>query len=782
MFRHLLNAFLIGVAINSLATLPSAAEERPNIVVILCDDLGYGDLECYGHPHIKTPNLNQLAEGGIRFTDFYSAAPVCSPSRVGLLTGRSPNRAGVYDWIPPSKGTARPDAREQVHMRASEVTIPQLLQKAGYATCMSGKWHCNSRFSDPAQPQPGDVGFDHWFGTQNNAAPSHENPHNYVRNGEPVGPLEGYSCQLVVDEAVQWLDDRTEKEKPFFAYLAFHEPHEPVASPADLVTHYEAAGAKNSDEAQYYANVANVDNAVGRFVEALDKRKLRQNTLVIFTSDNGPETLKRYARAKRSYGTPAPLRGMKLHTHDAGFRVAGIMNWPSTIKPNQTSGVPVSSLDFLPTFCELAKTEVPADLTIDGQSFLPAISEGKMLRSKPLVWCYFNALNEARVAMRHGKYKVLARLDGGEFPRLQNVTTEQQKQVLKAKLTDFEIYDVEKDVTESKNLNRQAAVPSALLRELVTSRFEELASNSHTWQVTPQTWASKLGWPAEKRVLILHADDIGMCYEANQAAKSYLTEGHIQSAALMVPCPWYNEMANWYKEHPEYDLGLHLALTSEWKTYRWGPVAPPSLVPGLIDKDNYMWANVMGVATHASPEEVERELRAQIEKALKVGPKPGHMDTHMGTLFARADYTQVYLKLAMEYQIPAMAIAMSPQVVEKFRKQGYPLDDNMIAVLDAYTLPKLDDFHSIESAKTYEEKKEKFFAMVRGMNPGLNEVIFHPSVDTEGLRHITGSWQQRIWEAKMFADPEVKRFLEIQKVEFTNWKEIMKRFSPKKSR
>ena len=207
---------------------------RPNIVVFLCDDLGYGDLECYGHPHIKTPNINKLAQEGIRFTDFYSAAPVCSPSRVGLLTGRSPNRAGVYDWIPPASDTRRPDAREQVHMRASETTLPMLLQRAGYATCMAGKWHCNSRFNHDAQPQPGDSGFDHWFGTQNNAHPSHANPTNYVRNGEETGPLEGFSCQLVVDESIRWIDDRPTKSKPFFLYMAFHEPHEPVASPENI--------------------------------------------------------------------------------------------------------------------------------------------------------------------------------------------------------------------------------------------------------------------------------------------------------------------------------------------------------------------------------------------------------------------------------------------------------------------------------------------------------------------------------------------------------------------
>ncbi|MFT5130595.1 MAG: arylsulfatase A, partial [Rhodothermales bacterium] len=128
-----------------VCALSIVAADRPNIVVILCDDLGYGDLACYGHPHIKTPHLDQMARDGARFTNFYSTAPVCSASRVGLMTGRSPNRAGVYDWIPPGRA---------VYMRAHEVTIPQLLKKAGYATCMSGKWHCNGKFNSDAQPQP----------------------------------------------------------------------------------------------------------------------------------------------------------------------------------------------------------------------------------------------------------------------------------------------------------------------------------------------------------------------------------------------------------------------------------------------------------------------------------------------------------------------------------------------------------------------------------------------------------------------------------------------------
>lgn len=758
-------------------SLPACApaEDRPNIVVVLCDDLGYGDLECYGHPHIKTPNLNRLADEGIRFTDCYSAAPVCSPSRVGLLTGRSPNRAGVYDWIPPNNGTPRADARDQVHMRASEVTIPALLKKAGYATCMSGKWHCNSRFNQAAQPQPGDFGFDHWFATQNNASPSHANPNNFVRNGTRVGPLKGFSCQLVVDEVLNWLDSRSNHQQPFFAFVAFHEPHEPIASPNDLVQRYRDV-AKNDDEAQYFANVANVDQAVGRLVQALDERQLRDNTLIIFTSDNGPETLKRYRGAARSYGRPGPLRGMKLHTHDAGFRVAGIVNWPNHIAPHQLNRTPLSSLDFLPTFCKLAETAVPSEPALDGQSVLPVLQGKRLTRKKPLVWCYFNALNEARVAMRHERWKVLARLNGGSIPRMENITSDQRGLLQTAELTDFEIYDMTQDTSESQNLASSQGTPTKLLKDLLRANYRELVDHSHAWEKPRQTWAAKLGWPADKRVLILHADDIGMCYEANAAAKSYLTGGHIQSAALMVPCPWYNEMAHWYREHPQHDLGLHLALTAEWRWYRWGPVAPRETVPGLLDDDGYLWDDVAGVASHATAAEVERELRAQIEKALKSGPKPGHLDTHMGTLFARPDYTQVYLKLAEEYRIPAMAIENSPAVIAKFREQGYPLDDQMMKIIADYALPKLDDFHSIESAETYAEKKQRFYAMVQSMRPGINELIFHPSIDTEGLRKITGSWQQRIWEAQMFADPEVKRFLEIEQVEFTNWKEIMTRF------
>lgn len=457
---------------------------RPNVVVILCDDLGYGDLECYGHPTIKTPHLNKLASDGIRFTDFYSAAPVCSPSRVGLLTGRSPNRAGIFDWIPPGR-QARPDARDQVHMRRDEVTIAKLLQAAGYATCHAGKWHCNSRFNDPTQPQPDDAGFDHWLSTQNNAAPSHANPVNYVRNGRPVGRLDGYSCQLAVDEVAEWLKNHKQQnaDRPFFVYLAFHEPHEPVASPPELVELYRRQST-SEDQAQYFANVHNVDLAVGRTVNVLEELGLASNTLVVFTSDNGPETLNRYRSAKRSFGSPGSLKGMKLHTHEAGFRVPGIIYWPAQVKPGQTISTAVSSLDFLPTFCQLAGVQLPADRHFDGIDISRLLVEGKRpQRDKPLVWCYFNAINEARVAMRSGDWKVMARLvDEASQPlaRVSNLTTDRKQDFAKATLTDFEIYNLASDPNERRNLTEESSRSSQLRVQLIEA-YNELLADSHSW-------------------------------------------------------------------------------------------------------------------------------------------------------------------------------------------------------------------------------------------------------------------------------------------------------------
>ena len=207
-------------ALLAAPALLTAKSKQPDIVVVLCDDLGYGDLGCFGHPNILTPNLDKFATQGIRFTDCYAAAPVCSPSRCGLLTGRTPTRLGVYDWIP--EGSA-------YHLQRSEQTFAKLLQSSGYATAHIGKWHCNGLFNSPAQPQPNDHGFDHWVSTQNNSLPTHRNPINFVRNGQAVGPLNGYSSQVVADESIAWLKS-VPASKPVCLFACFHSPHETVAT------------------------------------------------------------------------------------------------------------------------------------------------------------------------------------------------------------------------------------------------------------------------------------------------------------------------------------------------------------------------------------------------------------------------------------------------------------------------------------------------------------------------------------------------------------------------
>lgn len=292
------------------------------------------------------------------------------------------------------------------------------------------------------------------------------------------------------------------------------------------------------------------------------------------------------------------------------------------------------------------------------------------------------------------------------------------------------------------------------------------------------TNAEKLGFPKGKKILLLHMDDLGMCPEANEAGKFYIQNGFINSGAVMMPCPSANDFIAWAIKHPGADIGAHLTLTSEWKTYRWGPVTDPAKVPGLLDPEGKLYHDVPEVVMHASPQEVETEIRAQIDRMLASGLKPSHIDTHMGTLYGSPDYVAVFLKVAGEYRIPANAIDLSdPEVVRKYRNAGYPITDRVIEILNVYKLPKLDNFTSVPDGKTYELKRANFMALVNSLKDGITEIIFHPSVETDNLRSITGSWQQRVWEARLFTDPVVIGYFRDNGIELTDWKEIMERFN-----
>lgn len=293
-----------------------------------------------------------------------------------------------------------------------------------------------------------------------------------------------------------------------------------------------------------------------------------------------------------------------------------------------------------------------------------------------------------------------------------------------------------------------------------------------------QSWAEKLGFPSGKRVLLLHIDDVGMCPEANSSTYNYIEKGFLNSAAVMMPCPNAEEVISWAKGHPKADIGLHLTLTSEWKNHRWGPVSDPAKVPGLIDPAGKLWHEVPDVVRHATAQEVETEIRAQIEKSIALGYRPNHIDTHMGTLYGSPDYVRVFLKVAQEYHIPGNIINVAnPQIAENFKKAaGYPITEEVITGIRNYKMPKLDNFTSVGPGETYEIKRNNFFTLVKSLADGLTEIIFHPSVPTDNLKSITGTWKQRGWEGDLFADPVVIKFLKAEGVIITDWKEIMKRY------
>jgi len=453
------------------ASVAAEAGTRPNFVVILCDDLGYGDLGCFGHPHIQTPNLDRLAQQGIRLTSCYSSAPVCSSSRAGLLTGRTPSRVGVYDWIPNN---------HVVHLRQNEVTIATLLKNAGYDTAHVGKWHCNGKFNSDEQPQPGDHGFAHWYSTQNNAAPSHENPNNFVRNGQAVGPQEGFSCQLVASEAIDWLKTKRDAERPFFLFTCFHEPHEPVASPRELVARYSSV-AENEDEAQYFANVANMDAAVGRIVRTIDELGLGENTLIVFTSDNGPETLKRYRGATRSYGSAGELRAMKLWMYEGGIRVPGIVRWTGRVKPGQTVDEPFCGLDLLPTLCDLGGAMVPQDRAYDGANAVAILDGEPVQRPRPLYWHYYRALGVPKAAMRIGDWMILGHRAAGPETPGRNVDPASMAVIAAEELAGFELYNLKSDLAQQHDLADQEPQRLQEMRKTLVARHREVREEGVRW-------------------------------------------------------------------------------------------------------------------------------------------------------------------------------------------------------------------------------------------------------------------------------------------------------------
>ena len=433
----------VAASFAAAATPPAA---RPNVVLFLADDLGYGELGCYGNAAAVTPHIDRFAAAGLRLTDCHSACPVCSPSRAALLTGRHPYRTGVFTWIP---------EKSPIHLRTSEVALPKLLQAAGYDTCHVGKWHLNGMFNSPEQPQPSDHGYDWWLGTQNNADPSHAFPTNFIRNGAAVGRAADYSAPFIVQEAIGWLKGRKDQQKPFFLAVWTHEPHYPIAS----AERYEKlhAGVADATERTYRANISQLDDAFGTLMKTLDDLGVADTTLVFLTSDNGPE----------GDGTKGPgrgltggLRGRKRSMYEGGHRVPGIVRWPGRIEAGGVSDVPVIGSDFCPTILAAAGLAPPTDRRLDGIDLLPLLAGGGGERTVPMYWRF-----GGKVAYREGDWKVVA----------------------DESLEHAELYNLDRDRHEQTNLaDTEAARLAAMLGRLKAHTAEIEAEGPDWWRTERQ--------------------------------------------------------------------------------------------------------------------------------------------------------------------------------------------------------------------------------------------------------------------------------------------------------
>lgn len=416
---------------------PDNIAERPNIIVFLADDMGWGDAACYGSDKILSPNIDKLASQGVRFTQAYSACGVCSPSRSAILTGRTPYRNGVWQHL---------SGNSEAHLRSSEITYPKLLREAGYETCHVGKWHLNAKdqFNNPEFPQPGDHGYDYWMATHNNAIPSHENPNNFVRNGQAVGEVNAFSAPFVAREAIHWLSNIRNPEKPFVLSIWVHEPHHPIATDEPFLEPYG-----QDPNAKYLGNITQLDYALGQVMDVLEEQGLAENTLLIFTSDNGPE-----GKGGIKGGSTGGLSGRKRDDLEGGIRVPGIVRWPGHIEPGTVSKVPIIGSDIFATALEVAGVPLPTDRTIDGVSMVPAFSGKALEREVPLFW---------RTHVSHPSCRVAVRVDDWKL-------------VSNDEMDVFQLFNVEEDPEEANNLAESMPEKLTEMKQTLFEVWEDVQS------------------------------------------------------------------------------------------------------------------------------------------------------------------------------------------------------------------------------------------------------------------------------------------------------------------
>ncbi len=464
---------LVALTVSLSSQAASAAEQRPNFVFFLVDDLGWTDLGCYGSSFYETPNVDKLAKSGMMFTDAYAACQVCSPTRASILTGRYPTRTGITDFI----GAAQPDrwkrktkmlpAPYEMQLAHDEVTLAEILKENGYATFFAGKWHLGGEAHWPEHQ-----GFDVNQGGIDRGGPyggkKYFSPYGNPRLED--GPAGEHLPDRLATETVKFMTEH--KDEPFLAYLSFYSVHTPLISREDLkqkyqkkketIKHGEIWGQEGErkvrlvqEHAVYAGMVDAMDQAVGKVLKGVDDLGLTDNTVVMFMSDNGG--------LSTSEGHPTsnlPLRGGKGWIYEGGIREPMIVRWPGVTKANSSSDQYVSSVDFFPTILQIAGIELPSDVTLDGMSFAPVL-EGKEIDRGAIYWHYPHYGNQGgspSAAIREGDWKLIEFYEDGHL----------------------ELYNLADDLSEENNLVEKKPDVSEKLHAKLKAWREETGAKMPT--------------------------------------------------------------------------------------------------------------------------------------------------------------------------------------------------------------------------------------------------------------------------------------------------------------
>lgn len=442
-----------------------AQQQKPNIIFILIDDMGWTDLGIFGSSFYETPNIDRLAESGMKFTNAYSACTVCSPSRAAILTGKYPARLHLTDWI---KGHQKPYAKLSPpewtqYLDLPEVTIAEVLKRQGYKTASIGKWH----LGDDEKYYPENQGFDvNIAGNFKGAPPSYFSPYNLQRISD--GPAGEYLTDRQTTDAIEFITQN--KTKPFFLYLPYYTVHTPLQAKQEYVDYFKKKYTNSKqNNTVYAAMIKSLDENIGRLKKTLNDLHLNKNTLLVFTSDNGGLI---GGNANKPITSNLPLRDGKGSAYEGGVRVPTFFVWEGKIKPGSVNNSIVTGIDYFPTFLKLVTPQASVKKEVDGINLLPAILKNTEMKRGPVYWHYPHyhpGGSTTYSAVRDNDWKLIYFYETAkkELYNLKNDISE--KNDLSAKYPDITNKLYKKLVDWKKSVNAQDPVPNP--------RFDEKRQN-----------------------------------------------------------------------------------------------------------------------------------------------------------------------------------------------------------------------------------------------------------------------------------------------------------------